>query len=124
MNQDFDYIPQNMQSSFEQYSPQPTPPPKQGNAKGYAIASLCLGLGAIFCTCILCCFYYLAIFLSIISIVMAFLSRRDNGGRFSGMAVAGLILGICGLLFFLFCLAVDITIITMPVDELREIFAE
>ena len=124
MNQDFDYIPPNTQSSFEQYSPQQTPPQKQGNAKGYAIASLCLGLGAVFCTCIFCCIYYIAFVLSIIAIVMAFLSRRDNGGKMSGMAVAGLILGICGLLFFLFCLAVDITIITMPVDELLEIFAD
>ena len=120
MNQNFDYTPQNDQSSFGQYNFQPTPPPA-GHAKGYAIASLCLGIGAVFCTCCCFCLYYIAIVLSIISIVMAFLSRRDNGGRMSGMAVAGLILAIIGILCFLCCLVVELSIFSLPESELYEI---
>ena len=119
MNQNFDYTPQNDQSSFGQYGSEQSPTPK-GHAKGQAAASLCLGIAAVFFTCCCFCLYYLAIVLSIISIVMAFLSRRDNGGRMSGMAIAGLILAIIGILCFLCCLVVELSIFSLSESELYE----
>lgn len=124
MNQDFDYTPQNNQSSFQTNTygmpPQPPQPPQPtGHAKGYAIASLCLGIASLFCCICCCCLYLLAPILSIISIVMAFLAKRDNGGKMSGMAIVGIILAILGLIFGLCILAFELVMVAMPEEELK-----
>ena len=121
MNDQFDYTPQN-DSAFvnDVFGSSQQPQKPQGHAKGYAITSLILGIASVFCTCVCCCLYYVAILLSIISIVMAFLAKRDNGGKMPGMAVAGLILAIVGLLIFLVMIALEIFLNTIPEDQLNQ----
>ncbi len=117
MNQDFNYQPQNNDFSYQQNTFNPAPTPK-GHAKGYAVTSLILGIAAIFFCCLCCCFYYPAIILAIVSIVMAFLAKRDNGGKMPGMAIAGLILAIIGILLFIAIFAIETTLSSMTTEEL------
>ena len=85
--------------SFEPVNLQPP-----GHAKGYAIASLALGIASLVCVCCCCgALFFVGIPAGILAIVFAVLSRRDQGGKFSGMAIAGLILGIIGLILCLIC---------------------
>lgn len=67
-------------------------PPEQKQSKGFAIASLVLGIVSIVC----CCLEVVSVVCSILAIVFAVLSRRQLG-EFHGMAIAGLICGIVGL---------------------------
>lgn len=76
-------------------------PQSSGNGKGYATASLILGIVGIFFACCCFCLYYASIVFGILSIVMAFLAKRANGGKMPGKAVAGLVLGIIAIVFFL-----------------------
>ena len=125
MNQNFDYIPQNDQSSFQQFNFNGTTPQKpEGHAKGFATASLCLGIASVVCTCLCCCLYYLAFLLSAISIVMAFLAKRDNGGKMPGKAVAGLILAIIGLVLFICFLAFEIILMQIPEAQMTAMLDE
>lgn len=84
----------------------PTEP--TGHAKGYGITALVLGICAVFFTTCCCCCYYVSVFCGVGAIVFAILSRRDNGGSFGGMALAGLILGIIGVILFGAMIAVEI----------------
>ncbi len=71
-------------------------------ANGYAIASLVLGILSI----PLGCCYGLGLILAIISIVFAFVSRKQSGGKFTGMAIAGIICSVLGIIcsiFMIFC---------------------
>ena len=119
MNQNFDYTPQNGNSSFQPPYPGQYPvQPPVGHAKGFATASLCLGIASIVCSCMCCCLYYIALPLSVLSIVMAFLARRDNGKKMPGMAVAGMILAIIGLLLFICCVAFEIILAQIPDEQM------
>ncbi len=124
MNSQFDYTPPTDQPTFENAPFESTPPQPAGHAKGYSIAALVLGIVALFCTCYCCCFYFIAPICSVIAIVMAIISRRDNNGKLSGMALVGLILAILALLFFLVILVFDIVFAAMPKEEFEELFYE
>ena len=108
MNGQFDYSQPNGQPPFTQ-SFDMMPPNQAKNGKGFAIASLCLGIASVVFCCCCCCLYYVAIITSILAIVFACLSKSANGGKLSGMAIAGLILGIIGILLFLFCLFMEVS---------------
>lgn len=69
--------------------------------KWKAIVSFVTGLVSILSPC-LCCIHPLAmgivgLICGIVALVFAILSRKDTGGHFSGMAIAGLILSIFGI---------------------------
>ncbi len=102
MNNNFHYQPQNS-PEFSQMPPMQ--PQKTG--KGFAIAALCLGIAAVICACSCCC-YYLSIVLGIVGIVMACLAKKNNDeGKMPGMAVAGLILCIIGIILFAVMLGIE-----------------
>lgn len=121
MNQ-FDYTPGTSYEAFMNDTPNP-PHEKKKHAKGYAIAALILGIASVAVVCCCCCLYYLIPVLSVIAIVMAFLSKRDNGGSMSGMAIAGLVLAIIGLVLFLFLLVGEI-FLTNNADAVLKVLDE
>ncbi len=118
----YNYNPQNDPFTQDGFAPMPKQP--AGHAKGYATAALILGIASVFCTCCCCCLYMIAPVLSIIAIVMACLSRRDNGKKMSGMALAGLILAIIGFIVFLFLFSLEMVFLSMSEAELQAIFDE
>lgn len=93
MDNQFGY--QNNDAPFQPVDLKPS-----GHARGYSIASLSLGIAAIVVCCCCCCLFFLGGICGILAIVFACLAKRDNGGKMSGMAVAGLILGILGIILF------------------------
>ncbi len=107
MNNQFDYSQPNEQPPFMP-SYDMIPPTEKKSGRGFAIASLCLGIVSLFLCCCCCCGYYAAIITSILAIVFAALSKSTSG-KMSGMAIAGLILGIIGILLFLFFLVMEIS---------------
>ena len=122
MNDQFDYIPQGDGPSYQNQGFGMPPQQPEQNGKGYAIASLCLGIASVFFTCLCCCLYYVAIVTGILAIVMAFISKNKNGGKMSGPAIAGLILGILGILFFLIMLIFEAFVFTE--EFIAEVFEE
>ena len=112
MNQDFNYQPPSDENIYQDPNFAPAQPP-QGHAKGYALTSMILGIASLFFACLCCCLYYISIVLSILSIAMAFLAKRDNGGKMPGMAIAGLICAIVGLVGFIIMLVFEISISNM-----------
>ena len=90
---DFDYKPQSDLPPINfDFGMEPPKPPKNG--KGFATAALILGIVSLLFICCCCVLYRAAIVPAVLAIVMASLSKRDNGGKLTGMAKAGLILGI------------------------------
>lgn len=75
-----------------------TPP-----SKGYSIASLVLGIIGIVC----CCSYVIGGTCAVLALVFAVLSHKKFG-LFDGMALAGLILSIIGIVFLVTGLISDI----------------
>lgn len=71
-------------------SPSSQAPKKQNN--GFAIASMVLGIISVLC----CCIDYVSIVIAVIAIVFFAVDRKTNG-KSSGMAIAGLVLGIFGI---------------------------
>ena len=63
--------------------------PKKTESKGFAIASMVLGIVALVC----CCLSELSLICSVLAIVFAIVSRRRNS-YFDGMSTAGLVCGI------------------------------
>lgn len=61
---------------------------------GFAIASLVLGILSI----PLACCYGFGLVTAVISIIFGIISRRHNGGKLSGMAIAGIICSVLGVL--------------------------
>ena len=108
MNNQFDYSQPNEQSPFTQNFDTMSPT-TQKNGKGFAIASLCLGIASLVLCCCCCCLYYAAIVTSILAIIFAVLSKNANGGKMSGMAIAGLILGIIGIILFLLIVVLNVS---------------
>ena len=82
---------------------------------GWSVASLVLGIISVVC----CCFGYASLILGVLAIVFSVLSRKALG-YFDGLSIAGLILGIFGLVFGL---AVVIGALLVP-EELLEDYLE
>lgn len=83
-----------MNNGFDQQPVYQEPQPVEKKSNTKSILALVFGILAIV---ISCCCTYLGIILGIVGIVMAVLSRNDNDGKFSGMALAGLICSIAGI---------------------------
>lgn len=98
-----------MNNGYEQQSVNGAPGQGQSNTK--SILALVFGISSIVLSC--CC-TYLGIGLGIAGIVLAILSRQDNGGRFSGMAIGGLI---CSIVAILFCVVSIILVLTGVVQN-------
>ena len=112
MDNQFGY--QSNEPSFQQVNLSNRP---NGHAKGYSIASLSLGIAAIFVCCCCCCLFFLGGLCGVLAIIFAILARRDNGGKMPGMALAGLIIGIIGiLLFIIVCISFFSTFSTLPTN--------
>lgn len=62
---------------------------------GMAIGALVCGIVSI----LLCCCCGIGAVVAIVGIVLAVLSKKANGGKMSGMAVAGLVCSIIGVVF-------------------------
>ena len=121
----FDYDPQNnTESSFQQDIFQSMPPIPKNNTKKYAVTSLVLGICAVVCACVCCCLYYCAIVLAVLSIVMAFLARKENGKKMPGMAIAGLILSVVAIVAFLCWIGLEIYVSSLSEEELIRKMAE
>ena len=88
------------------YQPQlafdPVPPSESGKKAGhpFAIASLVCGILGVLVCC--CCIYLLNLLFGVAAIVCAIISAIKSK-KMSGLAIAGLILGILALIIF-FCL--------------------
>lgn len=83
-------------------------PEKKSNVK--AILALVFGILSIL---ISCCCTYLGIALGIAGIILAVVSKKDNGGKMSGMAVAGMI---CSILAIVISVGSIILVLTGAVD--------
>lgn len=77
--------------------------------KGFAIASLVLGIFGILC----CCFWPVGGTCAILALVFAIINRKQNG-TFSGLSIAGLVLAIIGLVFFGYILIDEIMLMLDP----------
>lgn len=118
MNQNFDYQPssEGTNSFFD-----PVPPVQDAKSgRGFAIASLVLGIASLF-TCCCCCFCDLLIIpliCAILAIVFAFVSKAKSAEKkLAGMAIAGLILGIIGALICLLLIGISLLITDTMVEE-------
>lgn len=70
----------------------------QEKPKGFAIASMILGIGS---TLFSCCLWFFTLFTSITGLILGIVSlKRDEDGK--GMAIAGIILSSVGILFSIF----------------------
>lgn len=90
--------------------------PQQKKKNGFSIASLVLGIVSLVgCCC--CCGEIIGTILmgicGVLAIVFAFLSKKDNGGKMDGKAIAGLVLGIVALVFLVFFLILAINLNAM-----------
>ncbi len=115
MNQDF-----NSQFYTQGFDASPSDAQKKGR-RGFAITSLVLGIVGV-CFICLCCCYWLSLLLGIGAIVFSILSRR--GGKFSGMAIAGLVLGIIAIVLFLVVFFSILWFSSLTVTDLEAIFRE
>lgn len=88
MNNGFESQPAYSQPAYSQ-------PAQQGGTNVKAILALVFGILSIL-TC--CCYGVVAIILGIVGIVMAVMAKKDNMGQFPGMAIAGLVCSIIGIL--------------------------
>lgn len=95
MNNEFNFA-SNPYGDFE--------PTKKKPQNNYAIASLVLGILSVV-TCCCCCVETLGLILTgvsaVLAIVFAFLSKKNTDGKMDGKAIAGLILGIVGIVMLL-----------------------
>lgn len=91
------YVPQGYYQPGYDYSS--VTEPKKSNTK--SVISLVLGIvGLVLC----CCMGAPSVVLGILGVVLAVLSRNDNGGKFDGMAIGGLIVSIIAFIFGLISL--------------------
>ena len=99
MNNEFDFTSTTFSTVFADE--------EKKNKNGYAIASLVLGIVSVV-TCCCCCVETLGLILTgvsaLLAIVFAFLSKKNNDGKMDVKAVAGLILGIVGIVMLLILL--------------------
>ena len=99
MNNEFDFTSTTFSTVFADE--------EKKNKNGYAIASLVLGIVSVV-TCCCCCVETLGLIMTgvsaLLAIVFAFLSKKNNDGKMDVKAVAGLILGIVGIVMLLILL--------------------
>ncbi len=118
MNHSFDNSP-DFSNNFDTFQQQP--PTNTG--KPFAIASLVLGIVGI-CSCC-CCIYWLNLIFGALAIVFAIVSARTSKDKkMSGLAIAGLILGILAVLIFLALFAFDLWFMSIPEEEFDKMFGE
>lgn len=87
--------------------------------RGFAIASMVLGIFSILC----CCFNYVALIIAALSIIFAVVSRVRMG-YFDGMAIAGLVLGIIGLVFAVAVTLVDLVFLNEYLEWIKANYPE
>lgn len=85
--------------------------------RGFAIASLVLGILSIVC----CCLTYVGLAMAIMAVVFAIVSRGKMG-YFDPLALTGLILGIIGVVFGISTVVTEILINTGMFDSYLEEF--
>lgn len=110
---------QNNESSYQneqEYAFQMVTKNGKPKTKGWAVASMVLGILSVVC----CCFGWSGIMMGAGAIILAIVSRR-NLGYFDGMTIAGLILGIFG---FVFGATILIYTLTLPPEFWEEYFKE
>jgi len=99
MNNEFDFTSTTFSTVFADE--------EKKNKNGYAIASLVFGIVSVV-TCCCCCVETLGLILTgvsaVLAIVFAFLSKKNNDGKMDAKAIAGLILGIVGIVMLLILL--------------------
>jgi hypothetical protein len=88
----------NYNNQNDQFNQAPMDPyngsmPPQGGSKGKAIGSMVTGICSIIPGC---CWIWLGLPLAIVALVLGFLSRKNNEDG-KGMAIAGIVCGIVGL---------------------------
>ena len=118
MNTDFQYQPQNDGTGNTAFEPIPVAVESRAH-KGFSVASLSLGIASI-CTCCCCCcwLFFLPLICSVLAIVFAFVAKaKSPDKKLHGLAIAGLILGIIGLVLALCLIAVLVLISTADVDS-------
>lgn len=102
-----------MNNVYEQQPVGGQQPEKKSNVK--AILALVFGIASII---ISCCCTYLAIGLGVASIILAVLSKNDNNGKMSGMAIAGMICSIVAIVLCLVCIILVLAgVIANPFTE-------
>ncbi len=109
---------QNNESSYQneqEYAFQMVTKNGRPKTKGWAVASMVLGILSV-----VCCFGWSGIMMGAGAIILAIVSRR-NLGYFDGMTIAGLILGIFG---FVFGATILIYTLTLPPEFWEEYFKE
>ena len=79
----------------------------KSRSRGFAIASLVLGILSLVC----CCLPYGGLVMAILAVVFAIVSRKKMG-YFDSLAIAGLIVGIIGVIFGAFSIFLDILMST------------
>ncbi len=87
----------------------------KSKSRGFAVASLVLGILSVVC----CCFLYVTLAMAILSIIFAIVSRRKMG-YFDPLALAGLILGIIGAVFGVANIAFEVMVRMGMFDELLQ----
>ncbi len=130
MNQSFDYNAQPENQQFSGFDNVP-PAPESRAYKGFSIAALVLGIASVAGVCCCCCcgLFFLPLICGVLAIVFAVIAaRKAPDKKMPGMAIAGLILGIIGVLltlvFFAFLLAVPPTTDAEFWAEYEEILRE
>lgn len=83
--------------------------------RGFSVAAMTLGIISVLC----CCFGWAGLVLGIAAIVFSVVSRVTLG-YFDGMCIAGLILGIFGVVFGTSMVIMDILIVRGVFDEYLE----
>lgn len=115
-------------SAPESYYHDITTPPAEGEdryyeifektkhkTRGFSVAAMTLGIISVLC----CCFGWVSLVLGIAAIVFSVISRVTLG-YFDGMCIAGLILGIFGVVFGSSMLIMDMLIVRGVFDEYIE----
>ena len=122
-NNPFGY--QNNNAPFEPGTP--FSPPPQNNAKGYAIASLSLGIASV-CVGFLCCcfavFIVLAGICGVLAIVFAIVAKHEADGKMPNMALAGLVLGIIGIVLCILLLLFAFVIQVYNMELIEELYRD
>ena len=115
-------------SAPESYYHDITAPPTEGEdryyeifektkhkTRGFSVAAMTLGIISVLC----CCFGWVALVLGVAAIVFSVVSRVTLG-YFDGMCIAGLILGIFGVVFGTSMIVMDMLIVRGVFDEYIE----
>lgn len=90
-------------------------------SNGFAIASLVLGIVSI----PLACCYGFGIITAIIGIIMGIVSKKHNGRKMPGMAVAGIICSVLGIITSIFAIIYYVIIFsTLDLSTTSEIFKQ